>query len=189
MTKIIIDTDKNPKIPYDGWKVEKHIKMGKIKWEVPVLHLEPEQEKGYLNGNTLRERLKGKPVLNANVLDYLLEHTELIPEEWKGKCIFFWGTIYRNSGGYLYVRCLLWIGDSWDWDYYWLDNDWGGSYTAALRASLNLETKNSLETLPLVYADLMRLAHNNNQVVGEKNDYYITLEQLENALMKMEKSL
>jgi hypothetical protein len=40
-----------------------------------------------------------------------------------------------------------------------------------------------------VYANLMRLAHNNNQTVGEKHDYYVTLEQLENALMAMPKSL
>ena len=39
-----------------------------------------------------------------------------------------------------------------------------------------------------VYAYLMHLAHVNNQVVGEKKNYYITLEQLENALMNMPKS-
>lgn len=39
-----------------------------------------------------------------------------------------------------------------------------------------------------VYAELMQLAHNNRQTVGEKNDYYVTLEQLENALMAMQKS-
>lgn len=40
-----------------------------------------------------------------------------------------------------------------------------------------------------VYADLMQLAHANKQVVGEKNDYYVTLQQLENALLAMPKSL
>ena len=68
------------------------------------------------------------PVLNACVLDYLLLHPELIPNEWKvdfpgewkpeywgvqQKQIVFWGTIYRgdksfhNPGGKLYVRCLM----------------------------------------------------------------------------------
>lgn len=33
-----------------------------------------------------------------------------------------------------------------------------------------------------MYADLMQFAQSNHQVVGEKNDYYITLQQLEGAL-------
>jgi hypothetical protein len=39
-----------------------------------------------------------------------------------------------------------------------------------------------------MYANLMQFAHSNNQTVGEKNDYYVTLEQLENALLAMPKS-
>lgn len=38
------------------------------------------------------------------------------------------------------------------------------------------------------YGKLLNLSHLNNQTVGEKRDYYITLEQLENALMAMKKS-
>jgi len=30
-----------------------------------------------------------------------------------------------------------------------------------------------------IYIEAIQLARNNNQVVGEKNDFYITLEQLE----------
>ena len=33
-----------------------------------------------------------------------------------------------------------------------------------------------------MYANLMQFAHSNNQVIGTKNDYYITLEHLERAL-------
>ena len=50
--------------------------------------------------------------LNANVLDYLLEHPELIPKKWKKYRIVFWGTIYRfnkesgPSEGKEFVRCL-----------------------------------------------------------------------------------
>ena len=74
------------------------------------------------------------PVLNANVLDYLLAHRELIPEEWKGNAIFFWGPIYRLSGGDLCVRCLYWDDDAWHWGYCWLDDGWGGYYPAAVCA-------------------------------------------------------
>lgn len=34
-----------------------------------------------------------------------------------------------------------------------------------------------------LYTDATNLAHENNQVVGEKNDYYVTLQQLE-AIIK-----
>ena len=33
-----------------------------------------------------------------------------------------------------------------------------------------------------IYARAIRLAHSQNQVVGEKNDYYVTLAQLEGIL-------
>ena len=128
-----IKLDKKPLLP-EGWEIEED--NGQTSF-VPdfALHLEPEQEKGRIAGNTLRERLKGKPVLNANVLDYLLAHPELIPEDWKGKYVFFWGTIYRNSGGNLCVRYLYWRDGWWAWGRNWLDRDFNGYRPAALRAS------------------------------------------------------
>jgi len=48
--------------------------------------------------------------MNANVLDYLLAHPELIPEDWKNKYVFFWGTIYRySSGGLRSLPLLEWL--------------------------------------------------------------------------------
>lgn len=38
-----------------------------------------------------------------------------------------------------------------------------------------------------VYGNIMQFAHQNSQTVGEKNDYYITLEQLEKFLLEMPK--
>ena len=35
------------------------------------------------------------------------------------------------------------------------------------------------DAMTSVYMDAIKLAQNKNQIVGEKNDYYITLEQLE----------
>lgn len=35
-----------------------------------------------------------------------------------------------------------------------------------------------------VYVEAVKLSHRENQVVGEKSDYYITLEQLEALLIK-----
>jgi hypothetical protein len=133
--KHIIDCDAKPFVP-DGWKVEEHIKGGQFKWDSSQIepYLDKSQKNGKsIVGNKLRELLAGKSALNANVLDYLLANTELIPEEWKGKYIFFWGTVYRHSDGRLYVRYLYWHGDGWSWYYYWLGYGFDGNDPAALR--------------------------------------------------------
>lgn len=114
----LIDCDVYPFIP-NGWAVEEHKKGGMFKFnpEKISLYLSKKQK----SGHDLRKELADKPVMNANVLDYLLAHPELIPEEWKGKYIFFWGTIYRLSVGSLIVRCLSWSGSEWFWGCSWLD--------------------------------------------------------------------
>lgn len=129
----IIDCDAAPFKPKD-WKVVSHNKGGRFTWDPTkvVLHLEPEQKSGSLVGTTLRKRLGRLKKLNANVLDYLLKNPHLIPEEWKGKAIFFWGTVYRDAVGSLYVRYLHWDGSSWDWIYSWVDNGWNAFSPAAL---------------------------------------------------------
>lgn len=132
----VIDCDANPFVP-NGWKVEEHQKGGQFKWDTAkvALYLSQFQKDGVIEGNKLRKELVGKPVLNANVLDYLLAHPHLIPEEWKGKYLFFWGTIYRGSGGRLCVRCLRWGGGRWHWYCDWLFRDWFDGGPAVLRAS------------------------------------------------------
>ena len=129
----LIDCDADPFVP-EGWSVEKHIKSGSFQFDPTKisLYLSKKQKKGSIVGNDLRTELADKPVLNANVLDYLLAHQELIPEEWKGKYIFFWGTIYRYSYGVLVVRCLGWDGSQWNRRYSWLDDDFNSDRPAAL---------------------------------------------------------
>lgn len=141
-----IDCDADPFNPWekDGWTVEEHQKGGTFTWDASQveLYLASGQKNGkYIEGNKLRKELAKKPVLNANVLDYLLKNPHLIPEEWKKdgqgntRYIFFWGTIYRCRDGNLYVRYLCWVGGRWDWSGYWLDYVWYGDNPAALRAS------------------------------------------------------
>lgn len=36
-----------------------------------------------------------------------------------------------------------------------------------------------------IYATLIRIARENQQTVGEKNDYYVTLQQLERVLITL----
>ncbi len=138
-----IDLDAAPFIP-DGWKVESHKKGGSFEWDPAkvALHLEPEQIAGKsLKGTELQKRLEGKSAFNANMLDWLLAHTEAIPEEWKQdgngntRYICFWDTVYRNSDGDLYVRCLDWSDGGWNGSCYYLDNDFGVQDPAAVRAS------------------------------------------------------
>lgn len=105
------------------------------------LHLSPKQKKGAIPGNGLRRYLEGKPVLNAAVLDYLLAHQELIPDSWKtseeGQTLytFFWGTIYRDADGDLYVRYLCWNDGRFVSYCLWLGSDWDARSPSVLLAS------------------------------------------------------
>ncbi len=132
----LINLDAAPFIP-PGWQVVEHKKGGQFRWDPTkvALFLTEQQKKGTIKGNQLLEELKDKPVFNANVLGYLLTHPELIPDDWKEKYTFFWGTIYRDSFGRLYVRCLYWSSDRWYWSYRWLDGEWYAPHPAALRVS------------------------------------------------------
>ncbi|MDD5528227.1 MAG: hypothetical protein PHO56_04660 [Patescibacteria group bacterium] len=129
----LIDCDTQPFVP-ENWKVEEHRKGGQWKFDPQKisLYLSKKQNKGMICGNDLRQELADKPVLNANVLDYLLVRVTLIPKEWKDKYVFFWGTIYRDADGGLCVRCLHWGGSQWGWDYNWLDGSFNSNNPAAL---------------------------------------------------------
>lgn len=100
-----------------------------------VLHLAEAQQTGIIVGIELLKLLEGKLVLPANVLDFFLTNPQFIPESWKGKRVFFWGTIYRDRGGLLYVRCLCWSGGQWGWDRTYLAFGFGAGGLAALLAS------------------------------------------------------
>jgi hypothetical protein len=118
--KRAIDCDSAPFIPND-WGVEEHRKSGVLIWGPPImvkLYLSKKQKDDkFIMGTDLRMELMSRSVLNANVLDHLLAHPELIPEDWKSKTIFFWGTIYCGFPGFLCVRYLYWDGSSWFWGY------------------------------------------------------------------------
>jgi len=129
----IIDCNATPFCP-NNWSVEKHSQSGQMEWDPSKVqfYLSKKQMSGLIEGNKLRKELSDKNVLNANVLDYLLKHPGLIPDDWKGKFVFFWGTIYRDSDGNLYVRCLYWDYGEWDWSYRWLGNVFSDKDLAAV---------------------------------------------------------
>lgn len=144
---ILVNLDASPKLPFDGVTIEAHVGGGWVKLEKRkdglyvdgrkvVLYLSERQKNGnVIKGYELRDELSGKPMLNANILDALCEHTELIPEEWKGKAVFFWGTVYRDSDDDLFVRCLYFHDGEWSRHFHWLGHVWDRHFPAALRAS------------------------------------------------------
>ena len=126
-----VDCDVAPFVP-EGWTVVENRPCGQIKPEETDLYVSEGQEKGSVSGYELQKKLANLPVLNAVMLDWYLAHPELIPEDWKGKYVFFWGTIYRNSDGRLCVRCLHWDGSQWYWDCSWLGSDFDSSDPAVV---------------------------------------------------------
>jgi len=128
---VAFDDTEKPRI-IDGLEIKEHKSLGKVDLSKMKLFLSEGQRTGWIKKTELKKLLAGKKALNANVLDYLLEHQELIPQEWRGKWVLFWGTIYRNSDGDLFVRYLHWNGAEWDWNYHWLDDDFNAAYPAAL---------------------------------------------------------
>ena len=137
MENHIIDCDADPFLP-NGWTVVEHQVGGQLEFDPSKFELylsKAQQGSNWIEGDKLRKELEGKPVLNDNVLDYLLEHQHLIPDEWKGKYTFFWGTIYRCRRDRLRVRYLCWHGLRWSWRYRWLGYNWYDGYPAAVLAS------------------------------------------------------
>lgn len=123
----IIDLDADPFVP-DGWKVEEHRRGGQFEWDPArvSLYLSEGQKVRGVGGHKLRKELQVQPVLNANLLDYFLKNTFLIPREWKCEKVAFWGTVYRHwRGGNFGIRFLGWTGQKWDWEFAWLDDAWG----------------------------------------------------------------
>lgn len=118
----VIDFDSAPKIVAgftiapDSDQIASRVRGKRNLSDIKVrLHLDDDQ-KGtrYMTGYDLKPTLEGHEVYGAQLLDFYLEHPDLIPEDWKIKgLIFFWGTIYRDSGGRFCVRYLSWSGTSW----------------------------------------------------------------------------
>lgn len=136
----VIDCDADPLIPKaQEWTVEEHRKGGRITWNPSKvgLYLSEFQRNcrdctKSVEGYDLQKCIVGQRVLNANVLDYLLEHPYLIPQEWKDRLVFFWGTVYKGADGRLRIRCLYWRSAWWDWYHYCLDHGWNDRDPAAV---------------------------------------------------------
>lgn len=123
--KYIIDCNAAPDTPFD-WEVVEHKNGGQLEWPTEKIELwiSEEQIVSPIEGNKLRKKLEGQKVMNACVLDFLLKNPELIPDEWKRKVVFFWGTIYRDQESFLHARCIYWKDDKWVGLSRWMGGDW-----------------------------------------------------------------
>ena len=152
---ILVNLGASPKLPFPGATVHFHEGEGWVEVQrrpdglyvgdrKVILHLSERQiGGGRVEGHELRNELTGKPVLNANLLDALIEHTHLIPDGWKvdeqgrTRLIYFWATIYyRSADRRLYVRYLYFRDGRWYYlDYDWLGDGWSERRLAALLGS------------------------------------------------------
>lgn len=122
--KNIVDCDSLPFVPF-GYSVEEHRKGGNFEFNSAKfsLYFSSSQDNGGICGHDLYKELSDKQLWNANALDYFLQFPELIPKEFKMLKVFFWGTIYRNCLGSLYVRCLEQSASGWIWSFRWLGSN------------------------------------------------------------------
>jgi hypothetical protein len=133
----IVDCDAPPYVP-EHWEVKEHHKGGWIEWDVSQvkLYVSSRQQNGlWIEGNKLRQELTQLRPYNANLLDFLLKRPHLVPQEWRDKQVFFWGTVYRDRYGSMCVRCLRRLGDEFGWYRGLLDYDWGSNRPAAVRST------------------------------------------------------
>jgi len=116
----VIDCDAKPFCP-KYWKVFAHKKSGEIIWNSKSIVLSRLIEVGKLSSaQEIPQETTGVSILNAAVLDYLLSHPYLMPEEWKNGHICFWGTIYSYKIGNrdtFWIRRLVWMGNDWQWEF------------------------------------------------------------------------
>jgi hypothetical protein len=145
-TTTLIDTDRDP-YRSSKWSLIEHRKLGIITWDkerqAQALYysrnqkLKPKEGKPpkATEGHQLRKELEQLPVLNANVLDHLLEHQELIPDTWRKLVVYFWGTLfYGQDEKDIIVRCLGYQDGKFHDNREWLRNRWLYFAPAALLA-------------------------------------------------------
>jgi hypothetical protein len=71
-----------------------------FQWNADAVSLfisEPQIQGLVLDGPTLAKEIEGKRTVPANILDALLENEHLIPRGWRGKKVFFWGSIFQTQ--------------------------------------------------------------------------------------------
>jgi hypothetical protein len=116
-TFYVIDCEPDPFVPRWCTRVEEHNHVEPFKFSLinlPLSVYSAPFDKP-ITGDALRRKFAPLRLPNANILDYLLAHPTLIPDDWSDKKVFFWGTIYRDWLGLRVVRYLFRLHGSWTW--------------------------------------------------------------------------
>lgn len=118
MTTTTIDTDTIVTLPWDWYTVEENRTYGTVPLKLKLY--EPK-------GKTLKEvkeETKDMRVANWAVLQYLHEHPEHFPEEFKSYWCYFFGTLLRVGDGDWSVPCSSWDGSKFYRCADWLSGRW-----------------------------------------------------------------
>ena len=115
-----------------GFKVEKDDDVQPSQFEAKNIKLKTflEDGEGQITGEEVRKRALAKKG-NFGLVDGERWKNEMNNskdkfKKWQGKYIVLPGTLLRDSNDHLRVAFLYWNGDSWEFNFFWLDNDWLG---------------------------------------------------------------
>lgn len=133
-----INTNTKPSLPWDWMTVEDNATYGKI--DVSKLRLYTPKGKTL---EEVKEEVKGMKPANWAVLQYLFEHPDAVPKDWRKYYLFFFGTSLRDRGGLWDVPYAYWDSSEWERRAYWLWLDWGSSYRVVL-----LDDSGTLDSAP-----------------------------------------
>jgi len=131
-----VDLDTEPFVPY-GWSVVEHHKGGQVRmnlWRASYLELYYTNRQ-FVSGYDVLVDAGVARVANANLLDFFLDHSELIPMSWENgyeKGIYFFGTVYSNSWGRPTVRGMVFKDGTWSKCCGYLDRRWDGPDGSAI---------------------------------------------------------
>jgi len=112
-----------------GWKlVNPNQKNEAFEFSLSNVKLVPcGSRENKVNGKALLSELKEK-AFNAYLLEFLLKNQNLIPTEWQGKTIFFFGTTYwdNSTPPLIAILKMKFYDGNWESGASYLDDDFDG---------------------------------------------------------------
>lgn len=127
-----------------GWIIEEQDERSLALTEIDLSKVQLEtclqEGEASIQGEDKLKRLKqaGHIRLDARFFMGLWKNPKLIPDAWKGKIIYFDGTVLRRQSGSRHVLYLYWGGRQWHWNYGWLGCQWNAVEPSAVLASSTL---------------------------------------------------
>lgn len=116
---VTVKCNSSPIIP-DAYTLVEHRRMDNFIWDSCRLGLTEIKMVNPSDVDEARRICKSENFLNVNVLDFLLQHQDLIPEAWKTNSVCFWGTVVSIGGEVnstlrktCYVPYLAWWHGKW----------------------------------------------------------------------------